>query len=222
MGASNEISVTTAKLAEGSHSLTASYSGDSNFRPSVSSSAIVAVTPPTTGGGDFSFIATGTSTQTVVAGGTTNFIFSVQPQSGLASQISLAVSGLPNLATASFNPAYVPPGSNITTVTLSIGTLKSAKLEQRSTPIAFAALFSPLLFLAIPGSRRRRTGILLATLLMSMLPLLSGCGDRIYTGSAATQTSKTYTLTITGTATGNAGVALQHATTVTLTVVPST
>jgi hypothetical protein len=51
--------------------------------------------------------------------------------------------------------------------------------------------------------------------------LLTGCGDRINTGSDATQASKTYTITVTGTATGSAGAAIQHATTFTLIVAPA-
>jgi hypothetical protein len=52
------------------------------------------------------------------------------------------------------------------------------------------------------------------------LPMLTGCGDRIYTGSSASQAPKTYTITVTGTATNATGAAIQHAATVTLVVVP--
>jgi len=56
---------------------------------------------------------------------------------------------------------------------------------------------------------------------VAALPMLTGCGDRIYTGSSAAQSSKTYTITVTGTATGAKGTALQHTATVTLVVVPA-
>jgi hypothetical protein len=146
----------------------------------------------------------------------------VQPQGGLSSQVSLAASGLPNLATASFNPAYVPPGSSATVVTLSIVTPKTARLERHSSPVIVAFLLSPFAAGILLRSRGGRISSMLAVILLATPVLvLTGCGDRIYTGNSATQSSKTYTITVTGTATSAAGAAIQHGATVTLVVAPA-
>jgi hypothetical protein len=55
----------------------------------------------------------------------------------------------------------------------------------------------------------------LAILSVSLLAA-AGCGDRINASDALSLSAKTYTITITGTATTLTGSILQHATTVTL------
>jgi hypothetical protein len=48
------------------------------------------------------------------------------------------------------------------------------------------------------------------------LLLATGCGDRISTADSLALSAKSYTITVTGTATTSTGSILQHATTVTL------
>jgi hypothetical protein len=45
---------------------------------------------------------------------------------------------------------------------------------------------------------------------------LSGCGDRIYSGSQSSSGAKPYTITVTGTATTQSGTVLQHTASVVL------
>jgi sugar lactone lactonase YvrE len=219
--ASGDAVLATSTLSAGAHSLTAVYSGDGNFTLSASSPSLITVDAPQSGAPDFTLMTTGSVTQTAIAGSTASFTFTVQPQGGLSSQVSLAATGLPNLAAASFNPAYVPPGSQATTVTLTISTPKSVSVRRSASPIAFALLLFPFAGrLAHRGNRKRRTSLLGLLLLLSPLLFIMGCGDRVYTGDPAAQTSKTYTITVTGTATGTGGSAIEHAATVTLVVVP--
>ncbi len=106
--------------------LTATYSGDGNFRPSTSATLLLPVNGTESDDADFMMAVNGGTTQTIAAGSSASFSFTVQQKAGLASQITLAASGLPDLATANFNPAYVPPGSPATTVTMTIATPKTA------------------------------------------------------------------------------------------------
>jgi hypothetical protein len=215
ISATGDLAFTTSTLTAGSHNLTASYSGDSNFHPSTSSAASLTVNSPQTNSSDFVFTPTGATTQTIVSGASVSFTFNAQLQGSFSSPISLAASGLPNLATASFNPPYIPPGSSNATFTLTIATPKTARLE-RARSIIFALLFTPLTAIFF---RRRLPRLLAVLLVASPLIFATGCGDRIYTGNAI-NASKSYTITITGTATSPTGTPLQRAATVTLVVLP--
>jgi hypothetical protein len=216
---SGDATLTTTTLGAGTHSFIAVYSGDGNFTGSSSSPSSITVDSSPSGGADFALTTTGVTTQTALAGSATSFSFLVQPQAGLSSQISLAATGLPNFATASFNPAYIPPGSPATTVTLTITTPK-ASLWRKPGTIVFALLFFPFAGRLVLGSTyQRRLSLLTFAGLVFPLLLITGCGDRIYTGDSVSQTKKTYTITVTGTATAAGGGAIQHAATVTLTVV---
>lgn len=130
------------------------------------------------------------------------------------SPITLAATGLPNVATASFNPTFIPPGSASNSFTLTIAVPK-AQLRQRGdlprNPAAVAVLLLPFL-----GLRFRKIRLcLLALIALIAVSSLSGCGDRIYTG-AQSSTAEPFTITVTGTATSPSGSVLQHNATVTL------
>jgi hypothetical protein len=223
-------SYSLSSLAAGTHMLTAAYSGDSNFLPSTS--------PPVTmtvgGAPDFTLASSGTGSQTVAAGSAATFNFSVKMVgSGPASPIMLAVQGLPRGTTASLNPSAVPPGGAITSFTLTIQT-PLAGLDSPRIPndgglglnggIAASFVLLPFLrrtrTLARRMQRRIRTGARLALALPTCILLASfasGCGDRVNGGSAGSHGS-TYTITVTGTATGQAGNAIQHSANVILEV----
>ncbi|MDE1175104.1 MAG: Ig-like domain repeat protein [Edaphobacter sp.] len=197
-------------MTAGPHTLTAAYGGDHNFLASASAPALYTIAGAPSGGGDFSVSVSGASSQTILAGGSANFTFTVQPQKGLASPITLAASGLPGSLSASFNPATVPPGDGAATVTLTV----SAPQTAQTTWLGARSVCVALLFgLVLPWRRRWRGALLLLPMMM-----IAGCGDRVYS-TAANQSSKSYTITVTGTATGSGGAAIQHSATFTLTVV---
>jgi hypothetical protein len=76
----------------------------------------------------------------------------------------------------------------------------------------------PVIGLARRRLRRARIQILLAAASCLLLcSFATGCGDRINTASESVN-AKTYTVTVTGTATSLAGAALVHSATVTLEV----
>ncbi len=218
---------TTSTLSTGSHTLTSAYQGNTNFSPSTSTPTIIGVGIPdgTTTTADFTLTATGTTTQTIIPGTSASYTFTIQPTgpTPLSSPIALAATGLPNLATASFNPAYLPPGTS-NTVTLTITTPQTTARNHTSTPqiTALALLLLPLTGITL-RLRNPRIKSLAICLLILPLTLCLGCGARINTGlqSDSASPAQTYAITVTGTATSPSGTILQHAATVTLILQPA-
>jgi sugar lactone lactonase YvrE len=209
---------TIASLTQGAHSYTAYYSGNTNFTPSTSTPQLITVgTGPITGP-DFTLAPTGTTTQTIVSGSSASYTFAVQLQGNMSSPITLAATGLPNLAKASFNPPTLPPGLTTNTFTLTIATPNTtASHHRRRDPLAWALLLFPFAGLTLlPRNRHAATKLLAIAALSLTLLSATGCGDRINTADAQTLSAKPYTITVTGTATTSTGAILQHSTTVTL------
>lgn len=204
-----------ANLSLGSHTLMAAYAGNSNLLGSSSAPLIVTI-----GGGgtvaDFSLAATGQTSVTVAGGSAATFSFAVTPVNGaLSSPIQLTVSGLPTGATASFNPAYLPPSGGPSAFILTIQTAKTAGLRPLFS--GKMLVYAGLLPLLLVTRRRRRVAALLVFSLMVMAGA-TGCGDRIANSAAASASARTYNITVLGTATSASGGTLQHTAGVTLTL----
>ena len=213
LSSSGDASFSSAGLSLGSHTLTAVYAGNSNLLPSASAAEIVTVGP--TLAADFALVATGQTYASIVPGSAATFSFAVNAVNGaLSSPIQLTTSGLPNGATASFNPAYLPPSNGPAAFILTIQTPKTAGLRPLfpGKPLLYAGLL-PLLFVA---ARRRRFRSLLALAVLSFVVV--GCGDRVAGSAATSATSRTYNITVIGTASSTAGGTLQHTAGVTLTI----
>jgi sugar lactone lactonase YvrE len=207
---------TIPSITQGSHSYTAFYAGSTNFASSTSTPQLITVT---TGGPapDFTLTPAGTTSQTILSGSSASFAFTAAFQGNLSSPITLAATGLPNLATASFNPPTIPPGSATDTFTLTVATPNTT--AQNSPPKFWSITFAS--FLAALALRKRNPiapKILVLILLGLILTLANGCGDRINTADAEALSAKTYTITVTGTATTTTGSILQHTASVTLLV----
>ncbi|MDP9040138.1 MAG: Ig-like domain repeat protein [Acidobacteriota bacterium] len=222
-------SYTTHALSAGVHPLSAVYTGDTNFLGSTSPTASVTVSS----GPDFALAVVGDSGRSIPSGSSAVYSFSMTPVGGaLDSPIALTVDGLPVGATSSLNPAYLPPGGQVTSFTLTVQTTKTAAaaaaIEPPPRPVRplLAAVLSPML-LALWTRRRRRADrrarfpviltLFASTTCVLFASLTSGCGDRVNAGSAA-QTAPTYSLTVSGTATSASGSVLKHSAIVTLQV----
>jgi hypothetical protein len=117
--ANGSATYTSSGLAGGAHSITAVYSGDTNFTTSTSTTVVetVASSP------DFTLTATGAVTLSVTSGKAATYTFGLQPQGGtFTSAITLTASGLPAGATAVFTPATIAPGGSSATASLTIQT----------------------------------------------------------------------------------------------------
>ena len=199
--------------ATGSHSLTASYSGDQNFQAATSPVTAVSVGAMP----DFIVAVQGTATQTVQGGAIAVYVLQVAGLPGpFTGSVSMGASGLPKGATASFSPTAVVPGSSSADVTLSIQTV--ALTGQNGKPeVSFAALL--LFALAVPWAwRHRRLRCVPRVMALALFCVASstGCGDRVFPALAsATQTSP---ITVTATSTNLAGATVVHAVSLTLVV----
>jgi sugar lactone lactonase YvrE len=219
LSTSGDAVFTIPSITSGSHTFTAVYSGNTNFTPSTSTPQLITVSTGPTTNPDFTLAPTGTTTQTILSGSSASYTFSVQLQGNMSSPITLAATGLPNLATVSFNPPTLPPGSTTNTFTLTIATPNATALKSHPThpPITWAFLLFPIAALTFHPRNYRIAAKLLTLTFLSITTLLaSGCGDRISTADAQALSAKSYTITVTGTATTSTGSILQHSATVTL------
>lgn len=203
--------------SSGAHSLSAAYAGDANFSPSssASQSAAVGALPDFaislgnggSGNGSSATISAGSSAAYQVVVGA-----SPAPFTG---DVTLAVSGLPVRATATFSPVQVVPGTGSATVTLSVQTpAAQALLPANRQPGVWLAGICLLGGFGVARTRRFRTALSLAVVCF----VLTGCGARTVGEGTGTLTSKTYSLQITGTSTNLLGAVVTHSTGTTLIV----
>ncbi len=207
-------SFTTSGLSVGTHSITAVYSGDTNF-------ATVTSTAVAQGVQDFSLGSSGgsgpgsgsgsTPTQTVVPGGTATYTLALGPVSGVVFPVpvTLSVSGVPPGATATVSPQVVPAGSPLTNVTLSVQLPSVASLHPTDKPssnhriptAAWGVLLLPFLGRLRRSGRRMRQMFSLFFACAAALAVtagLSGCGSNSSGFFANPQ--HTYSVVVTATA----------------------
>jgi len=172
-GVSCTISITFPPASAASFTATVSVADNASGSPQT-------VTLNGTGNPAPSFtVSSSTPSQTVAPGSTATYSITVTPQNGaFTSAVSLAASGLPTGATASFTPSSVTPGGAAASSTLTIQTAATTATASNLTwPLAAPALAALGLFF-LPGKRRRRWITLCLLLFASLgaLTALSGCG----------------------------------------------
>jgi sugar lactone lactonase YvrE len=221
--------LTTSSLSVGSHSITATYSGDTNFAASTSSALTelvldFAVSTPTSGSGDG-------ASQTISSGGTATYSLDIAPSSGTSfpTPATLTLTGLPAGAVAVVTPSTwtqltgnswsLPANVVLTPVTVSIQMpSQTARLEHNELHNGkLPYMILGLLLLPFAGRFRRvgkRLGGVLSVLVLLVVAVtamagLSGCG------AAKKSSPQPQSYTITATVTSGA---LSHSTTITLAV----
>jgi hypothetical protein len=204
----------TTSLAAGNHSITAQYSGDSNFATSSSTALSEAVVAP-----DFSLGANPT-TATVAPGTNAQYTITVTPINGYSGTVSFTCpTSLPAKVSCSFSPTSVAPSAGaypttsltLTTVAATASLLVPARPNSNPTAPTLWASLSGLglcgLVLAGAGKKRnRRHMVILGILLLVMTFTMFGCGGSSSSGGGSTGTPGTaagnYTVTVTATGTG--------------------
>ncbi len=219
------------QLAPGQYNFTASYAGDADYGPSVSTSLPMTLTA------DFTIANQGIPSLTVTAGNTANYIndIVVVPLFGYAGTVNISCTTNAPMTTCTPIPTAIPVSDgNIDIGSIMVATTSNAGMVVRkpaarspidprpdSIVIAVALL---LLFLTGSASvRRRRYAILaLALILMTAGIAALGCGGGSGGGappppppppSAQGTPPNTYTITVTGMANGTS-----HSTNLTLVV----
>jgi hypothetical protein len=204
-------SLTLSTLTAGTHNITASYTGTSNFAASTSAASTETVQ-------DFQLnVSGGTTTATVKGGTNAQFTVPIAPTSGqtFIAPITLTLSGLPSGSTATISPTSLAAGSAATTVTISVTTSSQmaalrpvGRAHGLQTTFAVLACCIPLLTLRRLRSRlrsRRVQACIMAAVTLLLTAFMVACGS----GS----TQKSYTLTLNA-----ASGSLQHSVTLQLTV----
>jgi hypothetical protein len=215
--------LTLSTLATGSDTITAIYSGDTDFSTVTSAALtetvnIAGFTLGASGSGSGSGSSSG-PIDTVQPGGTAMFGLSLGILNGFTGSLTMSATGLPPGATATFTPEIVVlNGTTAATTTLSIVTpvtpppaTAATQWPGSGSPIRYGLLLLPLLAIGRLGRQLRRTPLLLLLALLSLGTLsigLSGCG-----GGYLEESARSYLITVTATS-----GSLHQSTTVTLTV----
>ena len=132
----------TSRLAVGTHSIIAQYSGSANFHASTSTvlSQVVTATP------DYSMAATPASA-TVKAGSSATFTITLTPSNGYNGTVTFRCGTLPAKAACAFSPASLTPTGNApVSTTLTITTAAATA--------SFVAPVRPIPNQALPHSGR--------------------------------------------------------------------
>lgn len=174
---------------------------------------------------DFSVTPT-TASATVQRGQSANYTLTIGSKfGGFTNPVSLACSGLPSLASCSFSPPSVTPGSGSTTSTLTISTTAPSSVlrihgpENPHMPLVYFALglfltLSWSAFIAKKFGKKLGFGPATSALLICLVVLIAACGGGGSSGPSNPGTpAGTFTVTVTGTSNQ-----LQHPAAVTLTV----
>ncbi len=195
--------------SSGSHTLSVTYSGDTNFRASASANVIQAVNAMP----DFTVGVTGNSQQTVIAGSTATFGLTVGSQGApFTGAVTLSANGLPAGATASFSPPAVVPGALSAPVTMTVVTRATTALNASAESELAVAATGAILLLGF--WRRRPLSRLLAMLVVAGLFGLGGCGAR--TASESVLPVQSFAIQVQATGTNLAGNVVVHTVSVTL------
>jgi YVTN family beta-propeller protein len=221
LGATLTASFTSFSLSIGSHSITAAYSGDTNFSSSTSQALIESIVAAPASG-DYTLSANPASL-TITSGGTGTVTLTISPLNGFQGTVSLACADLPSNVVCSFQSPtvnVVSASAQQTVLTLSASPNSQAQAKRDSGQgtklLTWPAIFLPVLGVgaALRPRRRWRRGrttgrwVMLVALLTSVL-VLGGCG--------VTFNGYPNTYKIIVSASANGGVLL-HQTTVSVTV----
>lgn len=191
----------TSSLSAGSHTLTAVYSGDTNFG-SITSSAVTQQVVDLT----LSLASTSSTSATVQAGGAATYTLTIGPATGTTfpGAISFTATNLPTGATATFSPQSITAGSGSTNVTLTIQTAAKTTAMNRDLRLtgtaALALIFLPLAGrLRKAGKRLSQVGVLMLLVILGFAASvgLTGCGGS--SSSTTTATATSYTVQVTAT-----------------------
>src|SRR5271170_2739010 len=202
-------SFSSSNLAVGTHTITAAYSGDSNYVASTSTTLTVTVAAALTA--DYS-LTISSSALTVAQGSSGNLTVTVTPKNGFKQAVGFTCSGLPSGGSCSFDPQTLTPaaGAVSATVTVQLPAAAGTAAPPRDVfppfqPTALYILALTILgIVALAGIERAATrdlkfvrAVLASTALAALLATANCAG---YSGQKTVQPASTYVVTITASA----------------------
>jgi hypothetical protein len=205
----------TSSLSDGSHSITAVYSGDTNFIAATSSALSQSILDFTLTPGSGSGTVT---SQTAVPGGSATYPLDIVPTTGISfpTPVLLTVTGMPASATAVISPSSwtqlsgsswtFPANISLTAITLTIKLPPASTSMKREypdsghiPPMVWGVLLLPFA-VRMRSSGKRLRGIILTLLLtaagLAALITPSGCASG---NGFFGQQQSSYTVTVTAT-----------------------
>lgn len=204
----------SSALSVGTHSITAQYSGDTNFAPSTSSTITETVQAAPT----FT-LAAKTTSLSIAPGQSGTVALSVTPVNGFSAAVNFACSGLPAESSCSFSPSTVTPSGTTAATTMTISTTPATMSENRMKWPFAGGGFTLALGLLFFFRKKQLPLFLGLALLLGLGGMAIGCNG----GSSSPASGNTGTpagnSTVTVTATsGNGASAITQTATLTLTV----
>ena len=207
--AGGSATLTTTALAAGQHSITAAYSGDSNYGPGTSGALTENVQDFT-----LAFVAGGSSSASVPAGGNASYTLVLTPVNGstIPAGVTLGVPNIPLEMALTLSPNAVAAGSGTTVITLEVSLPERAADARSRSPLGGVALPVALGLILLPfaGKARRRRGGLIGLLVLAALSATLALGT---IGCGAKLSSENFSFNVTA----NSG-SLSHSVTAHLTV----
>lgn len=198
--------LTLNSLAPGQHSITASYSGDTNFLSSSGALASSITVAPLT----FTVTASPAS-QAGSPGATFTYQLTLSPSFGAyPGPVTFAASGLPAGATATFSPSTLNANAGQQTVAVTVATTASSADvkfpldHRRLPPIDWALLLIPLAGVRRMRRYGRRLGnsvclLFITAAVLAAAASLSGCGSSTSRGTGTGTSPESYTINLTAT-----------------------
>jgi hypothetical protein len=218
-------SFSSANLAVGTHTITAAYSGDSNYAASTSTALSLTVTAAAPA--DYS-LTISSSSLSVAQGSSGNLTVTVTPKNGFKQAVAFTCAGLPDAGSCTFNPQTITlvAGAVSATLTVQLPTASAAVVPRigafpRFHPTALYFFVLALLGIAsLVGIKRSATpdtkfahAFLTSTAFAALLATANCAG---YSGQKTTQPASTYSVTVTA----SAANAPTHTQQFALTVIP--
>lgn len=202
-------SFTSAGLSAGTHSITATYSGDATYAGSTS--ALVSITVGTPPAPDYS-MSISDSSLTLAQGASGSLTITVTPKNGFKQILTLACSGLPTGGSCGFNPQNLNPSAGAVSTTLTVQAPSAARsaillYEPFSRSRNAALCILAMLLVGIAGASRKRQSLrgnvrlvqaMLASTIFAALLVSAGCAG--LTSSQNTVQPTSYVITVTASA----------------------
>jgi hypothetical protein len=199
VGANGQAILTLTSIGPGVHSVTASYGGAPGFLASNSNAVSVQID-------ELRVLPAANNNTTILPGTTVVYTLQVQPQvaTTFLYNVSLAASGLPAGATATFTPATLAAGASMTNITMTVKTATTAMNEPPPSPferlpLALGILI-PLLGARTVRRRLRQIPPFLGVALFAVLSLAAVAGLSGCSGAGLFAAKKVpYSITVTAT-----------------------